>query len=128
MFNFARANMIRAFGPDGWWEAWHTINTARLRRWGFNTIGVGVNNYYDERVMEYLEKARIPFVWTLKEFTQTEEKIFRDFPDVYSDEYRQAAKRFATEQLSPFKGNPYPVSYTHLTTSCRIGKLASKST
>ncbi len=111
MFNFARANMIRAFGPDGWWEAWHTINTARLRRWGFNTIGVGVNNYYDERVMEYLEKARIPFVWTLKEFPQTEEKIFRDFPDVYSDEYRQAAKRFATEQLSPFKGNPYLIGY-----------------
>ena len=52
--------MIRVFGADGWWDAWHKINTARLKRWGFNTIGVGVNNYSDERVMEYLEKAEIP--------------------------------------------------------------------
>lgn len=111
MFNFARANMIRAFGPDGWWEAWHTINSARIKRWGFNTIGVGVNNYFDERVMEYLEKAEIPFVWTLKEFPQTERKVFRDFPDVYAEEYRQNAKMFAEIQLSPFKGNPYLIGY-----------------
>lgn len=111
MFNFARANMIRAFGPDGWWEAWHTINTARLKRWGFNTIGVGVNNYFDERVMEYLEKAGIPFVWTLKEFPQTKEKIFRDFPDVYSEEYRLEAESFTKRQLAPFAENPYMIGY-----------------
>ena len=85
MFNFARANMIRAFGPDEWWNAWLKINVARLKRWGFNTIGVGVNNYYDERTMEFLEKAEIPFVWTLKEFPLTKELIFRDFPDVFSE-------------------------------------------
>lgn len=111
MFNFARANMIRVFGADGWWDAWHKINTARLKRWGFNTIGVGVNNYSDERVMEYLEKAEIPFVWTLKEFPQTQIKIFRDFPDVFSKEYRNNAERFAREQLSPFLGNPYMIGY-----------------
>ncbi|WP_024291123.1 beta-galactosidase [Lacrimispora indolis] len=111
MFNFARANMIRAFGPDKWWEAWHTINTARLKRWGFNTIGVGVNNYFDERVMEYLEKANIPFVWTLKEFPQTKEKIFRDFPDVYSEEYRSEAEAFARRQMAPFADNPYMIGY-----------------
>ncbi|HML49504.1 MAG TPA: beta-galactosidase, partial [Clostridia bacterium] len=26
MFNFPRANMIRAFGPERWWDAWVTIN------------------------------------------------------------------------------------------------------
>lgn len=111
MFNFARANMIRAFGPDNWWEAWYTINTARIRRWGFNTIGVGVNNYFDERVMEFLEKAQIPFVWTLKGFPQTKEKIFRDFPDVCSLEYRENADLFAREQLMPFNSNPYMIGY-----------------
>ncbi len=111
MFNFARANMIRAFGADGWWDAWQTINTARLKRWGFNTIGVGVNNYFDEKVTEYLEKAEIPFVWTLKEFPQTKEKIFRDFPDVYAEEYKNEAERFAREQLGPLKDNPYLIGY-----------------
>lgn len=111
MFNFARANLIRVFGPDGWWDAWNKINTARLKRWGFNTIGVGVNNYFDERVLDYLEKAKMPFVWTLKNFPQTREKIFRDFPDVFSEEYRQEAERFAIGQLAPFRQNPYLIGY-----------------
>ena len=111
MFNFARANMIRAFGAEGWWDAWVTINAARLRDWGFNTIGVGVNNYFDEKVMDYLKKAEIPFVWTLKEFPQTAEKVFRDFPDVYSEEYAENSRIFAENQLSPFVGNPYMIGY-----------------
>lgn len=111
MFNFARANMIRAFGPEGWWEAWNTINVARLKRWGFNTIGVGVNNYYDERVTEYLARGEIPFVWTLKHFPLTRERIFRDFPDVYAGEYRENAKSYAAEQLAPHAGNPWMIGY-----------------
>jgi hypothetical protein len=111
MFNFARANMIRAFGPDKWWDAWVTINAARIKRWGFNTLGVGVNNYFDERVHDYLSKAEIPFVWTLKEFPLTKECIFRDFPDVFSDEYVQNAAAFAKNQLSLFVGNPWMIGY-----------------
>ena len=91
MFNFPRANMIRAFGPERWWDAWVTINASRLKSWGFNTIGVGVNNYYDERVHDYLKKAEIPFVWTLKEFPLTRAAVFRDFPDVFSPEYALGA-------------------------------------
>ncbi len=109
LFNFARANMIRAFG-DGWWGAWNKINVARLKKWGFNTISVCVNNYMDENVLEYLEKARIPFTWTLKEFPKTDKMIFRDFPDVYDPEYKRRSEIFA-EQLKPFVGNPYLIGY-----------------
>lgn len=111
LFNFARANMIRAFGPEDWWDAWVAINGSRLKRWGFNTIGVGVNNYMDEKVMEYLDKVKIPFVWTLKEFPQTRNMIFRDFPDVFSREFAENAEQFAEKQLSPFVGNPYMIGY-----------------
>lgn len=111
MFNFARANMIRAFGKDGWWNAWVKINGARLKHWGFNTIGVGVNNYYDEHVMEYLDAVKIPFVWTLKNFPLTNTCVFRDFPDVFSKEYEEKSNAFAIEQLSPFVGNPYMIGY-----------------
>ena len=110
MFNYARANMIRAFGPQGWWDAWVTLNSARLKQWGFNTIGVGVNNYPDERVLDYLEKAQIPFVWTLKAFPLTDELIYRDFPDVYSEQYARRSQKFA-QQLLPFVGNPYMIGY-----------------
>lgn len=111
LFNFARANMIKAFGADKWWDAWFTISTARIKRWGFNTIGVGVNNYVDEDMEKYLEDAKIPFVITLKKFPQTEKKIYRDFPDVYSYEYRENAKEFAEEQLKPFATNKYMIGY-----------------
>lgn len=111
MFNFARANMIRAFGPDGWWNAWVKINGARLKRWGFNTIGVGVDNYGDERVMDYLSEVKIPFVWTLKDFPLTDELVFRDFPDVFSRQYEERSKVFAENQLAPFAGNPYMIGY-----------------
>ena len=109
LFNFARANMIRAFGSD-WWNAWNKINVARLKQWGFNTISVCVNNYMDENVLEYLDKAQIPFTWTLKEFPKTEQMIFRDFPDVYDPEYQKRSEVFA-KQLEPFVGNPYLIGY-----------------
>ena len=109
LFNFARANMIRAFGDD-WWEAWNKINVARLKKWGFNTISVCVNNYMDENVLEYLERAKIPFTWTLKEFPKTDKMIFRDFPDVYDPEYKRRSEIFAG-QLKPFVGNPYLIGY-----------------
>ncbi|MDF2986542.1 MAG: Beta-galactosidase [Eubacterium sp.] len=111
MFNFARANMIRAFGPDKWWDAWLKINSARLKRWGFNTIGIGVDNYSDERVMDFLAQAEIPFVWTLKEFPLTDELVFRDFPDVFSEQYEERSKIFAENQLAPFVGNPYMIGH-----------------
>ncbi|MCE1197269.1 beta-galactosidase, partial [bacterium] len=111
MFNFPRANMIRAFGPEGWWDAWVDINAARMRRWGVNTIGVGVNNYVDERAADFLAKAKIPFVVTLKEFPLTAPCIYRDLPDVFSPAYASGAARFAREQLGPYVGNPYLIGY-----------------
>ncbi len=109
MFNFARANMIRVFGND-WWEKWVTINSARLKEWGFNTISVCVNNYFDENVYDYLKKAKIPYTWTLKKFPKTSKMIFRDFPDVFSDEYKQLCAEFA-KQLEPLSDDPYMIGY-----------------
>ncbi len=111
MFNFARANMIRAFGPDHWWDAWLKITTARFKYWGINTIGVGVNTYTDERVHDFLAQAKIPFVVTLQEFPRTKQAIFRDFPDVFSKEYEDACEQYAKEQVAPYVGNPYCIGF-----------------
>ncbi len=109
MFNFARANMIRAFG-ENWWDAFLTINGARLKQWGFNTVGVNVNNYQDENVWEFVEKLKMPFTFALLNFPKTKKMVFRDFPDVCSPEYEENSKKFA-EQLRPFKDNPYMIGY-----------------
>jgi len=109
LFNFARANMIRAFGKD-WWEKWVDITVSRLKRWGFNTLSVCVNNYFDEDVYGFLKRARMPYTWTLKSFPKTKHMIFRDFPDVFSQEYKTLCEEFA-RQLEPLSDDPYMIGY-----------------
>ncbi len=110
VYNFARANMIRAFGKDKWWEAWVSINRARVKTWGFNTIGVGVNTYTDEDTVAYLKAAEIPYCITLKDFPKTEKLLYRDFPDVFGEEYRTLCEKFS-RQLEPFCNDEYFIGY-----------------
>ncbi len=110
MFNFARANLIRVFG-DQWHEAYTRITAARLKRMGFNTVGVGTNDYYDERTKEFLAGAKIPYVVTFRTFPLTEKRIFRDFPDVFGEEYRSLCRAFAERELAPYRGDPYLIGY-----------------
>ncbi|MBQ8508912.1 MAG: beta-galactosidase [Clostridia bacterium] len=110
MFNFSRANLIRAFG-DRWHEAYTTITAARLHKMGFNTIGVGTNDYFNERTREFLNGAKIPYVVTFRTFPLTSERIFRDFPDVFGDEYRALCREFARRELTPYIDDPYLIGY-----------------
>lgn len=110
LFNFARANMIRVFG-DKWYDAWITINSARLHSMGINTIGIGVNDYDTETTMDFVHKAKIPYVVTLKLFPLTEQRIFRDFPDVFSKEYQTLSDELSAKQLTPYRDDPYMIGY-----------------
>ena len=100
--NHSIDNLKRAFG-DEWKQAWMEITRARLIRWQFNTIG----NWSDK---EFCRFARLPYVWPLADFPTTEVRIFRDFPDVFSEEYEQNCKVFS-EQLREFAGDPYMIGY-----------------
>ena len=110
LYNFARANAIRVFGKDKWFDAWVTINTARMKQWGFNTISVGVNDYKDERTDEYLEKAKIPYCITMQDFPKTSVSLFRDFPDVFSEEYETLSESYA-KKLTSKVNDPYFIGY-----------------
>ncbi len=110
MFNFARANLIRVFGSD-WHRAYSLITASRLKKMGFNTIGVGTNDYFDEQTEAFLELSGIPFVITFRDFPLTEERIFRDFPDVFHPEYRERCRAFARRSLEKYRGNPYLIGY-----------------
>jgi hypothetical protein len=76
--SFLTANLIRTFAGD-WREAWEGIVKAQLKEYGFNTIA-------NWSVPGLGTKLEIPYV-TEVGFPDTERKIFRDFPDVFSEEY-----------------------------------------
>lgn len=101
-FSYAVANLIRAFKTD-WWSAWSTMTRRRLREWGFNTVAAWSNP-------RFVKEAGMPYVWNLRDFPATQETIFRDFPDVYSEEYRQSAQQFA-QQLKDFSGDRLLLGY-----------------
>lgn len=101
-FDFGIANLIRGFGGR-WRSAWNTLAAGRLREWGFNSIA----NWSDRGVTK---TAGVPYVWPLVDFPTTSGKVFRDFPDVYSDEYSANAELFAA-QLAEFAGDPLLIGY-----------------
>ncbi len=109
LFNFPRANMIRVFG-ENWHDAYCKITSARLKQWGFNSIGIGVNDYDDEKTADFIKKVKIPYCFTLRKFPKTENLLFRDFPDVFSEEYKALCEEYA-KQIIPFKDDPYFIGY-----------------
>ena len=110
MFNPARANMIRVFG-DNWWEAWRAIAVRRFQDWGVNTTGVGIVNFIDERLEDFLRLSQLPYAVTLKRFPVTEHFIFRDFPDVFAPEYAANSRTFAANELARYSQDPYLIGY-----------------
>lgn len=102
MFSFLQANLQRAFGMDGY-ERWKELIPGLLRSYGMNTLG----NWSDRRLFSC---ARLPYVTSLPEFPSTRQTIFRDFPDVFSEEYRENAVR-AAQALKSNKDDPWMIGY-----------------
>lgn len=100
--DFYKFNLMRVFGSE-WKEKWETITSGQIRDFRINTIG----NWSD---IEYARKAQIPYVLPLSRFPSTEVNLFRDFPDVFSEEYANNAKDFA-QQLNEFKDDKYLIGY-----------------
>ncbi len=101
-FNFLRANLMRVYGAN-WSEKWQKINTGLLKKWNVNTIG----NWSDK---EFVRKALLPYVITLADYPSTGTKIYRDFPDVFSPEYKQKAIQYA-RQLATIKNDTLLIGY-----------------
>ncbi len=100
LISFERANLKRAFGTD-WYECWKQMVTAQLKQMGMNTLG----NWSDPAMY-----GRMPYVTSLTRFPETAHKIFRDFPDVLSPEYREDAARCAAT-LAARREDPWMIGY-----------------
>ena len=55
-------------------------------------------------------KADIPHVYPMAKYPTTAQLLFRDFPDVFADEYRKNAVDYAS-QLDSLKDDPYLIGY-----------------
>ncbi|UJF15606.1 beta-galactosidase [Jeotgalibaca sp. MA1X17-3] len=106
--DFGIQNLISVFSKENWWEAWYKITRMYLHKWGMNTIG----NWSSQK---FIKQVQMPYVIPLDSvgnapFPSTTEKIFRDFPDVFSEEYSEQAKKYA-QNLLPFKKDPFLIGY-----------------
>ncbi len=101
-FSFYKANLRRAFGVD-WYEKWRRMLVGQLWSCGMNTLG----NWSDG---DLLGAVGMPYVTSLPRFPSTEKRIFRDFPDVFSEEYEADAKRCAAA-LEKRKSDPLMIGY-----------------
>ncbi|MBC8078841.1 MAG: beta-galactosidase, partial [Gorillibacterium sp.] len=86
-----------------WWETWTNLTLNQMKDWGFNTVG----NWSSQR---FALDSKLPYVYPLEDFPQTSSLIFRDFPDVFSEEYQDNSTRFAL-QLHRFKDDPCLIGY-----------------
>lgn len=102
LFDFGTANLIKTFGKD-WHQKWSDITARRLIEWNVNTVG----NWSD---MDFARSSKTPYVMPMEKFPVTTKRIFRDFPDVYSEEYAKKAAIFA-QQLATYKDDPYLIGY-----------------
>ena len=102
MFSYTKANLYKAFGKD-WYETWKSMICGQLKKYGMNTLG----NWSDPTLFG---TRNIPYVTSLPEFPSTKETIFRDFPDVFSEEYKEQAERCA-QALKKTKDDPWMIGY-----------------
>lgn len=102
LFSYSQANLYRVMGKD-WYPRWQKMITGQLRHYGMNTLG----NWSDERLFGTTD---MPYVTSLPEFPGTKKMIFRDFPDVLSDEFAREAKRCAAA-LEKRKNDPFMIGY-----------------
>ncbi len=100
--DFYRSNMIRACG-NTWREDWSRVTAGLMRAYNINTVG----NWSD---VSFAKENKIPYVLPLSRFPSTKIQLYRDFPDVFSDEYMNNSVEFA-KQLEEYKNDPFLVGY-----------------
>jgi len=100
--DFYKTNLIRVFGRD-WKKHWSKMTAGLMRNLNINTVG----NWSD---INFARENKIPYVLPLSRFPGTKVNIYRDFPDVFSEEYEKNSVDFA-KQLNDYKDDPYLVGY-----------------
>jgi len=100
LFSYERRNLHQVFGSE-WELVWRKMVVSQLMQMGMNTLG----NWSDPSLF-----GKMPYVTSLPEFPSTAHCIFRDFPDVLSDEYTENARR-CSKALAARAEDPWMIGY-----------------
>jgi hypothetical protein len=101
-YSFGLANLIRSFGP-GWRKDWTTMTRSRLVAWRFNTVA----NWSDPL---FVKDAELPYVIPMPPYPTTGTLLYRDFPDVFAEEFRASAREYA-QHLVAFRDDRNLIGY-----------------
>lgn len=100
----AQGAVLRTVFGDDWKKQWIDLTWRRMRRYAVNSIA----NWSDE---EFIDAAETPYVFTMKGFAPDRDTcVFRDFPDVYADDWQQHCRAFA-QQLAARRDDPFMIGY-----------------
>ncbi len=102
-FNALATNLIRAFGPDDWYDAWREITIGLLREVGFNTVA----NWSH---LPFARSSGLPYVLPMAATAGKTPDVFRDFPDVFAASFDADAASFAA-QLADYADDPALIGY-----------------
>lgn len=101
-FDFSQNNLHRVFG-ETWYTEWSKITRRRMHEYGFNTVACWSD-------ISFAKKEKFPYVVILGSYPRTEKQIFRDFPDVFSPEFHEAAEKYS-EEIANYAFDPYLIGY-----------------
>ncbi|MCL2098975.1 MAG: beta-galactosidase [Oscillospiraceae bacterium] len=100
--NFLQNNLEKVWGSE-YYENWCILTKYRLLKWGVNTVAAWSD-------VDFARKYKLPYVTIFNGYPGTEAKIYRDFPDVFSEEFQENAAIYA-QKLKEFKDDPYLIGY-----------------
>jgi hypothetical protein len=100
--DFYKANLIRVYGKESK-DKWSTVTAGLMKKYRLNTAG-------DWSDLNFAKKNNIPYFLPMRDFPSTHVMLYRDFPDVFSEEYKENSEKFAG-QLIDFKDDPLLVGY-----------------
>jgi hypothetical protein len=103
MFDFARANLVRKHGP-GWWPLVKERTHARLRSWGFNTIGAWSDP--EIRLMR-----RTPYTVSLGSGARAIEGTHPSFPDPFDPAFLGSLDQRMQAEVGKSAGDPWCLGY-----------------
>lgn len=108
LFNFYRYNLSRKFGPT--YEAkWRSETVARLKNWGFNTIGgFSDKSFYSVQKMPYTASEGI---YGEVSKIKSGEDHWGPFPDPFDPRFEALAKARLPRVTEKCKDDPYCLGY-----------------
>jgi hypothetical protein len=115
-FNFYSANLERKYGKD-WYAAWKKAALARLRAWGYNTIG----NWSDPQLYA---ARKVPYTVTIDpwpavagdkkpQFAEVASgnDYWKRMADPFDPRYRDALERGIRENTQQYRDDPWCLGY-----------------